>query len=122
MIEVISSVTTAIKLVSRLKEISEKLKDAQLNNLVGDLSLQLADLKVKLATVVEENVTLKQRVRELQNVEGEPCPRCQKRSWQLESSRRDSVFGSLGGMRRVYKCSSCGFSEEQLFTPSATNR
>ncbi len=44
-------------------------------------------------------------------------PECRKRRWQLESNHRDSFTGELGGIRRTYKCSFCGFSEEKLVIP-----
>ena len=49
----------------------------------------------------------------LESTEGEPCPKCHKRGFQLESSREDPTFGVLGVIRRLYKCSFCGFTEEK---------
>jgi hypothetical protein len=115
--DLITSISTAITLAKRLKAISENIKDAEFKNLLADLSLELADMKLRLAAVVEENIKLKEKVRQLESVEGEPCPKCRKRGWQLESSKPDHLFGDLGGIRRTYKCSFCGFSEEKLETP-----
>jgi hypothetical protein len=66
--------------------------------------------------VNEENAELKAKVRELDSAEADPCPKCRKRGWQLESSEPDDMFGELGGIRRLYKCSFCGFSESKLIT------
>lgn len=115
--DLVSSISTAISLVSRLKKISENIKDAEFKNLLADLSLELADAKMKLAILLEENAKLMNRIRELENTEGEPCPKCRNRSWQLEGSRKDRDMGDLGVLWRTYKCSSCGFTEEQMFTP-----
>lgn len=115
--DVVASISTAISIASRLKKISENIKDAEFKNLLADLSLELADVKMKLAGVLEENIKLTEKIRELENVEGEPCPRCHKRGWQLQDSKPDPHFGRLGGIRRTYKCSLCGFSEEKLVTP-----
>ena len=113
----ITSVSTAIAIAKRLKEISENIKDAEFKNLLADLSLELADMKLRLAGVVEENVKLRSKIQELENVEGDPCPKCRKRGWQLECSKPDSIFGDLGGLRKTFRCSLCGYSEERLETP-----
>jgi len=72
---------------------------------------------MKIAGLMEENLELQQRIKELQSTEGDLCPRCRKRGWQIESSERDEVYGIVGGIRRTYKCSFCGFSEEELIKP-----
>lgn len=112
-----ASLSTAIDIVKRLRAVNENIKNAEFSNLIADLNLEFADLKLKLAGVVEENVKLKTRIRELENSEGDPCPKCRKRTWELESSRPDPQFGDLGGIRRTYKCSDCGFTEQKLITP-----
>jgi len=72
----------------------------------------------------EENINLKNQVLELQekvrkfeSFKGEPCPRCRKPAWIVESSKPDRQFGPLGGIRREYRCTECGFTESQLVTP-----
>ena len=117
MTDLVGSVSTAISLARRLKDISENIKGAEFKNLLADLSLELADVKLKLADVLEENARLRCEVSALRNVDGEPCPKCRKRGWQLESSKPDPIFGKLGGLRRLYKWSLCGFNEERLDTP-----
>lgn len=117
MTDLIASLSTALSLTSRLREISANIRDAEFKNLLADLSLQLADMKLKLADVMEQNRVLTERVRELEQADGEPCPKCRKRSWELQGSRPDPLFGQLGGTRRSYKCSSCGHAEETLITP-----
>ena len=74
-------------------------------------------MKVKLAGVLEENASLRQRLQDLEGAEGEPCPKCRKRGWQIQSSQADLTFGVLGVVRRVYRCSLCGFTEEKSVTP-----
>lgn len=98
-------------------EISEKVKDAELRNLVGDLSIRLADVKIQLAKVTEENTQLKARVWALESAEGEKCPKCRKPGFQLESSRPHPLLGDVGVIERMYKCSLCGFSESKQITP-----
>jgi hypothetical protein len=115
--EVFATIASALATAKKMKEISDKIKDAELRNLVGDLSLELAEIKIQLANVTEENSQLKAKVRALENTEGDPCPKCRKRGWNVESSQPDPTFGDLGGIRRTYKCSLCGFSESKLITP-----
>lgn len=117
MADLITPLSTALSLASRLREISANIRDAEFKNLLADLNLQLADAKMQMADLMEQNRLLVQRVRELEQAECESCPKCRKRTWELQGSRPDPMFGQLGGMRRTYKCSSCGFSEETLLTP-----
>ena len=117
MADVISTLSTAITLASRLREISKNIEDAEFKNLLADLSLELAETKMQLAELIEENTNLKRNLSALENFEGEPCPKCHKHGWELIESKPDKLFGDLGGMRRLYKCPHCGFSEEQLITP-----
>ena len=68
---------------------------------------------------MEENFKLKEKIRALEAVEADPCPKCRKRTYELESSRPDPTFGEVGAIRRTYKCSDCGFSEQKLITPES---
>jgi len=112
--EIFSSISSAIAIARKLKEVSDKTKDADFRNLLPDLNLELAEIKTQLAEVMEENTRLKAKISDLESTEGEKCPKCRKRGWQLASSRPDSIFGEVGGIRRTYKCALCGFSEGML--------
>ena len=111
MVEVLSSVTAAINIAKKLLEVSERTRDADSKLLVADLTINLAEIKVQLAEVMEENTQLKAKI----NAEGEPCPKCRKLGWHVESSVPDSLMGQVGGIRRTYECSYCGFSEQHLW-------
>jgi predicted nucleotide-binding protein len=68
-----------------------------------------------------ENQTLRAEIRQLntmlaETVDAEPCPRCRRKGWHVESSEPDPEFGDLGAVRRLYKCELCGFTENQLKT------
>lgn len=117
MADLLTSIGVAITLAQRLREISNNIKDAEFKNLLADLSLELADVKLKLAGVLEENINLKQQIQKLKNVDGEPCPRCHKRGWEIIDSKPDPLMGEVGVLRRTYKCSICGFSEAHTVTP-----
>ena len=91
MADLIASLSTALSLASRLREISANIRDAEFKNLLADLTLQLADVKMQMAEVMEQNRLLTARVRELEQADGEPCPKCRKRTWDLEASRPDPI-------------------------------
>jgi uncharacterized protein with PIN domain len=85
---------------------------------------KIMELREAALALQEENINLKNQVLELQGkvrkleaFEGEPCPKCRKPAWIVESSKPDRTFGDLGGIRRVYRCTECGFTESQLVTP-----
>ena len=115
--EVISSVSNAIALVSRLKKVSENIRNAEFKNLLADLSLELAEAKIKMASLITENAELQNKITELESLEGDPCPKCRKRTWQIEKSEPDEIYGIVGGIRRTYLCSACGFTEQKLIKP-----
>jgi hypothetical protein len=121
--EIISSISSAIAIAKKLKDVSDKIKDADFKTLlVADLNLELAEIKMQLAGVLEENTRLKSKISDLESVEGEKCPKCRKHGWELKRSHPDIVFGSGGGIRRFYECSLCGFSEDYLVTPPYTGK
>ncbi len=37
-----------------------------------------------LADAKTENIELKNKIRELESMDGDPCPKCHKRSWNIE--------------------------------------
>jgi regulator of replication initiation timing len=59
-----------------------------------------------------ENLSLRQQL-ELSE-KGERCPKCRKGTWNLVESKPHPLFGLAGGLERTYKCSECGFTENQV--------
>ena len=116
MIDDFSSVSKAIAIAKKLKEISEKIKDADLKNLIAGLHLELADTKTHLAELTNENRQLQEKIRDLESA-GEKCPRCSKRTWLVDGSYPHPTHGDLGATNRVYKCSECGFTETKMILP-----
>jgi hypothetical protein len=107
----------ALKGLDSLREQSKGSKDSALKENISILCDNLLDLKAAVLRVEEENSELKGRLRNLEAAaEGDPCPKCRKRGWQLESSQPDDTFSEVGGVRTLYKCSLCGFSESRLIT------
>ena len=85
---------------------------------------KIMELRLAALEAQEENIDLRNtvtgleaRIAELENDTGEPCPKCRKKAWVVESSQPHRSLGDLGVINRVYKCSECGFTEEALSTP-----
>lgn len=107
MADVFASLSSAIALVKKLREINDKVKDAESKSLIADLSIELAEIKMQLADVMNENTRLRGEL------QGEPCPKClQRGGWHVERSRPDRDFGEMGVTIRTYQCSKCGYSED----------
>ena len=53
----------AIKTVQKLREVSQKVKDADTLNLIADLNLSLADLKLQFADLQNENLRLQEELK-----------------------------------------------------------
>lgn len=115
--QLIPTVTGAIELADRLSELCDKASHEELRMIMGSLKLQLFELKMGTAELVEENIILKQRLAGFENTGKASCPRCQKRTYRLERSERDRLFGEVGGLNRTYMCDSCGFTEQALQIP-----
>ncbi|AEX22256.1 hypothetical protein [Vibrio sp. EJY3] len=62
MTDILSSISTALSLTSRLREISKSIEDAEFKNLLADLSLELADAKLKIADLTSENAELREQI------------------------------------------------------------
>jgi hypothetical protein len=117
MADLISSVSTAISLASRLREISKNIEDAEFKNIVADLSLELADAKLTIADLISENISLKENLKTLTSSAGETCPKCNNRTFQIISTKPHPVMGDIGAKERVYQCSGCEFSEAKFISP-----
>ncbi|HAD05237.1 MAG: hypothetical protein A2091_03640 [Desulfuromonadales bacterium GWD2_61_12] len=114
MADIISTVSTAITLAARLREISKNIENAEFKNLLADLSLELAEAKLKFADLIAENAGLKEKIHSLTSATGERCPKCNNRTFEIISSKPHPIFGEVGSKEREYKCSGCGFSESKL--------
>jgi hypothetical protein len=86
---------------------------------------KIMELREAALEYKEETLNLKDKIIQLQKIiiklesfEGEPCPKCRKPAWAVESSEPDKDFGEVGGIRRNYRCNECGFEESQLVTPN----
>lgn len=117
MADIISSVSTAITLATRLRDISKHIEDAEFKNIVADLSLELADAKMKMAELISENAVLKEKLFSFTRTSGELCPKCNNRTFEIISTKPHPTFGDLGAKERLYQCTGCGFQESKLIDP-----
>jgi hypothetical protein len=111
-----SMLANSQKMLESLREQAKTSKDTNLKETISSFYDSFLDLKAMLLRLVDENATLTAKLRD--EGQADPCPKCRKRGWHLEKSSPDTLFGQLGGIRRLYKCSECGFSESILYHPS----
>lgn len=109
----------ALKALDSLREQAKGSKDATLKENISKLYDNVLDLKAAVLRVEQENNELMARIRDAENPALDPCPKCKRPGWQIKESHRDAMFGEVGGIRRVYECTLCGFTEEELVTPKA---
>ena len=64
--EVLAMMTGAVALARQILDLSAVAKDTKAKEMVGELRLQLAELKIKLADLIEENDQLKREARKAQ--------------------------------------------------------
>ena len=93
MTDIISTVSTAITLASRLREISKNIENAEFKNILADLSIELAEAKLRIADLITENGKLKSQVDLLSSSSHDLCPKCKKPAFELTSSKPHSIFG-----------------------------
>ncbi|AMF92405.1 hypothetical protein AL536_02690 [Vibrio fluvialis] len=94
MSDVLGSIGQAINLAKRLREISKNIEDAEFKNLLADLNLELADTKLALADVMEQNSTLKLEVNELKNSQGNNLSQLEFRDFAYYGANNDGPFCS----------------------------
>jgi tetrahydromethanopterin S-methyltransferase subunit G len=100
-----TAVNVIIDKLKRLRELNEKLKNVEVNTILSELQLAVADVKLELANERDKNVNLQNEIRELKRqldlmhtvefknnfvftrvgdrVEGPYCPRCYGRGQKL---------------------------------------
>jgi hypothetical protein len=66
----INSINVAIQTVTRLREISKNIAEAEFKNLLADLSNQLADAKLEVAALKEESARLHTELLEVRQSSG----------------------------------------------------
>ena len=62
--EIISTVSSAIGLTKQLVDISEIIKNSEAKLIIADLQIQLAEVKMQLAELIDENRNLKKSLQD----------------------------------------------------------
>lgn len=65
--DIISTINNSIEILSKLRSVSENIREAEIKNAIADLSLELADVKLAAAELKEEIVRLKEENSELKS-------------------------------------------------------
>ena len=60
--DIISPINNSLALITRLREISKNINEAEIKNVLADLSLELADTKLAAADLKEQIVLLKEEI------------------------------------------------------------
>ena len=66
MADPLSIISTAVDTIQKLREIAQKIKDADTLNLIADLKLALGELKIQFADLLEDNQKLKSEIKGIQ--------------------------------------------------------
>jgi ssDNA-binding Zn-finger/Zn-ribbon topoisomerase 1 len=114
MSELLSSISQAMTLATRLRSKSEKLKEAEFKQLVDALLLELAEIQLKLDELMSENVALKGQLQAQASPQGERCPRCGELGWRVSGTRPHKTPGV---MVQTSTCPKCRLKEETLINP-----
>lgn len=90
--ETFSAIDNAISLVQRLREISRNVKEAEIRNVIADLSIELADAKGHVATLKLEITRLTEEKRSLEAMllNSKPKPEVQWGCYTFEGE--DNLF------------------------------
>ena len=100
----------AIGLATRLRSMSEKIRDPQFKGTADNLLLELAELQLKFEAFSTEHAALKAQVSAAANPQGERCPRCFETGWKVTGTRPDKN----GRVIQTYTCPKCKLKEDVL--------
>jgi hypothetical protein len=114
MSDLTTSLSQAMTLATRLRSMSEKLKEGEFKRILDALLLELAELQLKLDEVMTEQVALKSQLHAQANPQGELCPRCGALGWKATGSRPHKTPGVIV---QTHSCTKCGLKEETLVKP-----
>jgi hypothetical protein len=114
MSDLINSLSQAMSLATRLRSMSEKLKEGEFKRVLDALLLELAEVQLKLDELMSEHVALKGQLQAQANPQGELCPRCGALGWKVTGSRPHKTSGVVV---QTHSCAKCGLKEETLVKP-----
>ena len=113
MIDVISSVSSAIQLASRLREESQGLENSEIRTLAANLSDELDAVRQSIAAILSARPGEDHYPQAGTGVACETCPHCGWRTLGLVACRPHPLYGDIGGTDRELRCSACGFTESR---------
>lgn len=115
MSELTASISHALTLATRLRSMSEKIRDGEFKRVLDALLLELAELQLKLDQVSSENIALKGHAAPGQPAaaqsQGDCCPRCGAIGWKVSATKPTKTPGVIA---QIYACRQCGLKEETL--------
>jgi len=114
MSDLTTSITQALTLATRLRSMSEKLKEGEFKRLADALLLELAEVQLKLGEVVSENASLRDQLQTQANPQGMRCPRCGEVGWRVTNTKPHKTPGVVA---QTSACPKCGLKEEVLIKP-----
>jgi len=118
MSDLISTASAALQLVGRLRDINRNVANAEFSNALADLALELSELKIKCAALLDENDQLKRQLTQRQaptlefkefayyynSGEGPFCPGCYDSSGKtIRLTKLTAPFTDFGS----HSCPAC---------------
>lgn len=122
-LETVKILGAALGSIKTITDIAGTISNAQLrqelNGKIADLQTAILTARQKMLEMQEQYEQLLQENKRLtaqlsDTVDAEPCPRCRRKGWHVESSRPAGEFADLGVSQRQYKCHFCGFTESKF--------
>ena len=113
MSDLTASIAHALTLATRLRSMSEKIKDGEFKRVLDALLIELAELQLKLDQVVSEYMGLKGQApgQPAPQAQGDCCPRCGALGWKIAATKPTKTAGVIA---QIYACRQCGLKEEVL--------
>jgi len=114
MSDLTASISHALTLATRLRSMSEKIKDGEFKRVLDALLLELAEIQLKLDQLVSEYMGLKGQAQPGQPAaqdQGDCCPRCGALGWKISATKPTKTAGVIA---QIYACGKCGLKEEVL--------
>lgn len=113
MSDLTASISHALTLATRLRSMSEKIKDGEFKRVLDALLLELAELQLKLDQLVSDYMGLKGQApgQAAPAAQGDCCPRCGALGWKVSATKPTKTAGVIA---QIYACGKCGLKEEVL--------
>ncbi len=97
MIDVISSVSSAIQLASRLREESQGLENSEISALAANLSVELDTVRQSIAALLSGRVETGRYPQAGTGEAFEICPHCGWHALAMVACRPHPLYGDIGG-------------------------